>query len=173
LAGLFGAILFFALAAVDQAVSRGAERKTFQRQLELNDHALQDAFNEIDMIRSRLVSLETDTQQSVDAGVAPVHQDLQAIGALLAQVTEAVSDTDHRMVTLEEQVKGMARAASARTARCHAKQAADEVGAAPEPTVSEATVKNQPSWMPKRPNGAPRHWKKSAQGPAEARRLGR
>lgn len=91
LAGMFGAILFFALAAVDQAISRGAERKTFQRQLEMNDHALQDAFNEIDMIRSRLASLETDAQQAVDAGVAPVHQDLQAIGALLAQVTEAVS----------------------------------------------------------------------------------
>lgn len=99
---VFGACLFFALATLDQAVSRGMDRKAFQRQLELHDHAVQDAFNEIDMIRSRLVSLETDTQQMVDAGVAPIHQDLQAVGALLSQVTETVADADHRLVTLED-----------------------------------------------------------------------
>ncbi len=102
---LFAATLFFALATIDQAVSRSLDRKAFQRQLELSDHAVQDAFNEIDMIRSRLVALETDTQQMVDAGVAPLQQDMQAVGALLAQVTETVADTDHRLVTLEEQAK--------------------------------------------------------------------
>lgn len=141
LAGMFGAILFFALAAVDQAISRGAERKTFQRQLEMNDHALQDAFNEIDMIRSRLASLETDTQQAVDVGVAPLHQDLQAIGALLAQVTETVADTDHRMVTLEEQVKGMAKR-GVRKAATPAKPDGAETAA--ESISEEIEAKKQP-----------------------------
>ncbi len=114
-AALFGAILFFALSTFDQAASRVADRKEFEQKLELSDHAVQDAFNEIDMIRSRLVSLETDTQQAVDAGVAPVQQDLQAVGALLAQVTEAVSDTDHRITTLEADLELItnARAAAA------------------------------------------------------------
>ncbi len=109
---MFGAILFFALSAFDQAASRLADRKEFQQQLELSDHAVQDAFNEIDMIRSRLVSLETDTQQAVDAGVAPVQQDLQAVGALLAQVTEAVSDADHRITTLEADLEVITNARS-------------------------------------------------------------
>ncbi len=104
----FAAIIFFALATLDQAVSRSADQKAFREQMEMSDHALQDAFNEIDMIRSRLVSLETDTQQAVDAGVAPVHRDLQAVGALLSQVTETVADADHRLVTVEEQMKGLA-----------------------------------------------------------------
>jgi cyclic-di-GMP phosphodiesterase TipF (flagellum assembly factor) len=116
-AAMFGTVLFFMLVAADQTVSRIAERKAFQRQLELSDHALQDAFNEIDMIRSRLVALETDTQQVVDAGVAPVQQDLQAVGALLAQVTEAVADTDHRLATTEEQVKLLARQLRPKAAR--------------------------------------------------------
>ncbi len=144
LAGMFGAILFFALAAVDQAISRGAERKTFQRQLEMNDHALQDAFNEIDMMRSRLASLETDTQQVVDAGVAPVHQDLQAIGALLAQVTEAVADTDHRMVTLEEQVAGMAKRGSRKAAASAKPAKPAEPIAGPESVPEKTEVKKQP-----------------------------
>ena len=104
----FAAIIFFALATLDQAVSRSADQKAFREQMEMSDHALQDAFNEIDMIRSRLVSLETDTQQAVDASVAPVHKDLQAVGALLSQVTETVADTDHRLVTVEEQMNGLA-----------------------------------------------------------------
>jgi hypothetical protein len=100
--------------------------------LELNDHALQDAFNEIDMIRSRLASLETDTQQSVDAGVAPVHQDLQAIGALLSQVTEAVSDTDHRS-DAGGQVKQLAHGAASPQGchACAAKQAGDRTKLSP------------------------------------------
>lgn len=109
MAALFGVTAFFALAVLDQAAARRSERLEFRRQLLLTDEGLQDAFNEIDMIRSRMVSLETDTQQTVDQGVAPVFQDLQAVGALLAQVTEAVSDTDHRLVTIEEQMKARAR----------------------------------------------------------------
>jgi cyclic-di-GMP phosphodiesterase TipF (flagellum assembly factor) len=109
MAALFGVTAFFAMATLDQAAARRSERLEFRRQLTLNDEGLQDAFNEIDMIRSRMVSLETDAQQTVDQGVAPVFQDLQAIGALLAQVTEAVSDTDHRLVTIEEQMKKRAR----------------------------------------------------------------
>ncbi len=136
LAALFGAILFFVMAALDQAMSRVSERKAFQRQLELNDHALQDAFNEIDMIRSRLVALETDTQQIVDAGVAPVHQDMQVIGALLAQVTETVADTDHRVVTLEEQVRTVAKASPRkRPAAPKAEHVEDQ------PVISEADQK--------------------------------
>jgi len=142
LTALFGAVLFFAMAALDQTVSRTTERKTFQRQLELNDHALQDAFNEIDMMRSRLVTLETDTQQIVDAGVAPVHQDMQAIGALLAQVTETVADTDHRMVTLEEQVKAVAkRGPRKRPAASKAEQTEDQP-TAPEPVVEPPVDKD-------------------------------
>lgn len=109
MAALFGVTAFFAMAVLDQAAARRSERVEFRRQLTLNDEGLQDAFNEIDMIRSRMVSLETDTQQIVDQGVAPVFQDLQAVGALLAQVTEAVSDTDHRLVTIEEQMQARAR----------------------------------------------------------------
>lgn len=139
LAGMFGAVLFFGLAALDQAVSRANERKTFQQQLELSDHALQDAFNEIDMIRSRLVSLETDAQQIVDAGVAPVYQDVQAIGALLAQVTETVADTDHRVVTLEEQVRGLSKRGNRRrTAPGKAEKVDDTPSAAPEPAAAAA-----------------------------------
>lgn len=142
LTALFGAVLFFAMAALDQTVSRASERKTFQRQLELSDHALQDAFNEIDMIRSRLVALETDTQQIVEAGVAPVHQDMQAIGALLAQVTETVADTDHRMVTLEEQVKAVAqRGPRKRPAAPQAQQTEDQP-VAPEPVVESPVDKD-------------------------------
>lgn len=109
MAALFGATVFFAMAVLDQAAARRSERLEFRRQLAINDEGLQDAFNEIDMIRSRMVSLETDTQQTVDQGVAPMLQDLQAVGALLAQVTEAVADTDHRLVTIEEQIKARAR----------------------------------------------------------------
>jgi cyclic-di-GMP phosphodiesterase, flagellum assembly factor TipF len=105
-AGLAGAIVFFALAVLDQSTARRTERKRFEEQLALSDHALQDAFNEIDMVRSRLVALETDTQQMVEAAVSPIAQDIQAIGALLGQVTEAVSDSDYRLAALEEGLQG-------------------------------------------------------------------
>ena len=102
MAVMFGAVLFFAMAVFDQAAARRNERKALEQQIALNDATFQDLFNEVDMIRSRLVSLETDTQQMVDQAVAPLHQDVQAVGALLAQVTEAVADNDHRLVELEE-----------------------------------------------------------------------
>ena len=138
-AALFGAVLFFMLVAADQTVSRISERRAFQRQLELNDHALQDAFNEIDMIRSRLVSLETDTRQVVDAGIAPVQQDLQAVGALLSQVTEAVSDSDHRLTTMEGQVKQLARRLRTSPARGSA-SSAEEAAASHEPVAEPETA---------------------------------
>lgn len=96
-----GVSAFFAMAALDQAAARRADRKHFQEQLSFFELAQQDSFNEIDMVRSRLVSLETDTQQMIDQAVSPVFQDLQAVGALLGQVTEAVADADHRLVALE------------------------------------------------------------------------
>lgn len=129
MAALFGVTAFFAMAVLDQAAARRSERLEFRRQLAMNDEGLQDAFNEIDMIRSRMVSLETDTQQTVDQGVAPVFQDLQAVGALLAQVTEAVADTDHRLVTIEDQMKARAR----RYLASQAQQEAPVVEAIAEP----------------------------------------
>lgn len=150
----FGAIIFFALATLDQAVSRAADQKAFLRQMEMGDHALQDAFNEIDMIRSRLVSLETDTQQIVDAGVAPIHRDLQAVGALLSQVTETVADTDHRLVTVEDQMKGLAsrslNRSKAQAAQVHApaqkpakQRPAESVSASFDKAVQAAKQKAQ------------------------------
>lgn len=137
MAALFGVTAFFAMAVLDQAAARRSERVEFRRQLAMNDEGLQDAFNEIDMIRSRMVSLETDTQQTVDQGVAPVFQDLQAVGALLAQVTEAVSDTDHRLVTIEEQMQARARRRLAAQASLDAPKAEDadkpEDSSEPEP----------------------------------------
>ncbi|MFK7791561.1 MAG: EAL domain-containing protein [Devosiaceae bacterium] len=141
IAVMFGAILFFALAAVDQGVSRATERKTFQRQLELNDHALQDAFNEIDMIRSRMVALETDTQQMVDAGVAPVHQDMQAVGALLAQVTETVADADHRLISVEEGMQAFTKRLMVKpqqSTSAPVEETTDEPEAASKPKAGES-----------------------------------
>lgn len=148
MAALFGATAFFAMAVLDQASARRAERLEFRRQLTLADEGLQDAFNEIDMLRSRMVSLETDTQQSVDQGVAPVFQDLQAVGALLAQVTEAVADTDHRLVTIEGQLKARARKYRAAQAQLEAPQVAPENSDEP---VIETVIESEPEPEPDTP----------------------
>ncbi|MBV6656749.1 MAG: EAL domain-containing protein [Devosiaceae bacterium] len=132
------AAMFVVLALLEQANARQADRKQLRQQIEVQEAALQDAFNEVDMLRSRLVGLETDTQQTVDAGVAPLTHDVQAIGALLAQVTETVSDVDHRMIALET-----AQQAQEREAR---KAAAERP--APEPVEKPAAKAPEPKLEP-------------------------
>lgn len=141
MAALFGVAAFFAMAVLDQAAARRSERLEFRSQLALNEEGLQDAFNEIDMIRSRMVSLETDAQQTVDQAIAPVFQDLQAVGALLAQVTEAVADTDHRLVTIEDQMKARARRHIASQAQSEGPPVIPAGAAEP---VSEAVAEPEP-----------------------------
>lgn len=166
MAALFGVTAFFAMAVLDQAAARRSERLEFRRQQMMNDEGLQDAFNEIDMIRSRMVSLETDTQQTVDQGVAPVLQDLQAVGALLAQVTEAVADTDHRLVTIEDQMKARARRQLA--SRTQTEAPAVETEAGPE-TASE--TRPEPAADPKPDPEAMRLASQAEQKEREAQEL--
>ncbi|MEM1288465.1 MAG: EAL domain-containing protein [Pseudomonadota bacterium] len=92
---------FMALIMLDQQLAARADRKRVREQLAVSDLALQDALNEIDMLRGRLAGMETDTRQAIDASISPVLTDVQAVGALLAQVTEAMADADHRLTALE------------------------------------------------------------------------
>lgn len=144
MAVMFGAVLFFVMAVVDQAAARRNERKAHEQQIALNDATFQDLFNEVDMIRSRLVALETDTQQIVDQAVAPLHQDVQAVGALLAQVTEAVADNDHRLVELEEGLESgenlIVSAAQVEPQTASAKRASLEAMAAKPAAVAQSPV---------------------------------
>lgn len=149
---LFGAVLFFALATIDQVLSRAADRRMFLKQMETSDHMVQDAFNEIDMIRSRLVSLETDSRQMVDAGVAPLANDLQAVGALLAQVTEALADTEHRVVNLEGQIIGIDELiAEFRAQKVHVPKPVGTVGQPIEAHVTKADTSASPEPSAQRP----------------------
>ncbi|MEM6381228.1 MAG: EAL domain-containing protein [Pseudomonadota bacterium] len=144
---MVSALGFFAMALADQAMARKADRKHLEQQIAVTDTALQDAFNEIDMIRGRLVALETDTQQAMDATVAPVAQDIQAVGALLAQVTETVADTDHRITALEAQ-RATAATSSQRPAAPPKPEKVTKKTPAPKPSADVPLKADEPEPLP-------------------------
>ncbi|MCB1509173.1 MAG: EAL domain-containing protein [Hyphomicrobiaceae bacterium] len=138
-AGLAGVTLFLLLGLLEQAGARRQDRRKIASAILALEERLRGLETDSDMLKARLLEGEQETQKCILAAVSPMGADLDAMGALIQQVSEVIADVDQRVDVLENAPRSMAASAYPASAPALAApvNARDTVDAGSDPAAQQ------------------------------------